>query len=166
MQRNQDAGLKLTAHAGEFRGAESIEESVRRLHLNRVGHGVRSVENPRVIEMIQSSGIGLEVCISSNVALGLYPSAQEHPFEQLRKAGCLVTLATDDPAYFATSPKNEYLIAGNAFRLSEGDCKQITLNAIDAAFCDDETKARLRQSLEGNATGFDEKVTVACDRTE
>jgi adenosine deaminase len=157
----KDAGLKLTAHAGEFRGAESVEESVKKLHLNRVGHGVRSVENPRVIEMLQSSGVGLEICISSNVALGLYPSAEEHPFEQLRKAGCLVTLATDDPAYFATSPKNEYLIAATAFGLSAVDCKQITLSAIDAAFCDNETKARLRQSLEGNNTGCNEKVTAA-----
>jgi len=147
-RRAKDAGLKLTAHAGEFRGAESVEESVRRLQLNRVGHGVRSIENPRVIEMLQSSGAGLEVCISSNVALGLYSSAQEHPFEQLRKAGCLVTLATDDPAYFATSPQNEYLIAANAFSLSEVDCKQITLNAIDAAFCSDETKVHLRRLLD------------------
>jgi hypothetical protein len=78
----------------------------------------------------------------------------------------LVTLATDDPAYFATSPKNEYLIAANAFGLSAVDCKQITLSAIDAAFCDNETKARLRQSLEGNNTGCNEKVTAACDLAE
>ena len=144
----KDAGLKLTAHAGEFRGAESVEESVKKLYLDRVGHGVRSIESPHVIDMLQGSRVGLEVCISSNVALGLYSSAQEHPFEQLRKAGCLVTLATDDPAYFATSPQNEYLIAANAFSLSEVDCKQITLNAIDAAFCDDETKVRLRRLLD------------------
>jgi adenosine deaminase len=152
----RDAGLKLTAHAGEFRGPESVLDSLQHLRLDRIGHGVRSVESPRALEELRLSGVGLEVCLTSNVALGLVTDVDAHPFERLRAAGCVVTLATDDPAYFETSVAREYSLAQQTFGLCERTLKEITHQAISAAFCDEATKAVLLRKVERDGITDDE----------
>jgi adenosine deaminase len=145
----RDAGLKLTAHAGEFCGPHNILDSIRYLRLDRIGHGIRAVESTEALQELRLRGIELEVCLTSNLKLGIVKNIGEHPFEHLRAAGCAVTLATDDPAYFNTSPAREYLLARQTFGLSARSLKQITNRAISAAFCDEVTKTRLRRKLEG-----------------
>ncbi len=139
-------GLKVTAHAGEHLAADIIVQAVECLQLDRVGHGIRAAESPSIMRQLAGSRIPLEVCLSSNLALGLYSSIDEHPIASLAAAGCSIVLGTDDPAFFGTSPHREYELAGIALPCGPSSAK-ITEQAIDAAFCPEATKAQLRLRL-------------------
>ncbi len=138
-----DAGYPCTAHAGEVGGADSVRATIAALPVSRIGHGVRASEDPRLLEQIARSGIVLEVCPGSNVALGVYPDLARHPLRRLIDAGCKVTLSSDDPPYFDTSIGREYAMAADAFGLDAQDLLRITRTAIDAAFADADTRRRL-----------------------
>jgi adenosine deaminase len=143
-------GLKATAHAGEHLAADSIIQAIDCLRLDRIGHGVRAAESASVMRQLAVSRIPLEVCLSSNLALGLYSGIEEHPIASLAAAGCAIVLGTDDPTFFATSPRREYQLAGDALPLGPTGAK-ITEQAIETAFCDEATKARLRLRLDRRA---------------
>lgn len=136
-------GLLATAHAGEHLGAETVVEAIEKLGLTRVGHGVRAAESEAVLRQLADNRIPLEVCLSSNLSLGLYNSLADHPIRKLREAGCLIVLGTDDPPFFETDIAGEYEKANEALGLREAG-RAITDDAIGAAFCDDATKAWLR----------------------
>lgn len=137
------SGLPCTVHAGEWAGPEGIREALARLPVTRLGHGVRAIEDPALVDQLAASAVTLEVCPGSNVATGLYPSLGEHPIRRLADAGVRVTVNSDDPPYFATSIGREYdNLAASGF--SCDDLVGYTRNAIDAAFADVATKARLR----------------------
>ncbi|WP_370194134.1 MULTISPECIES: adenosine deaminase [Aurantimonas] len=104
-------GLYTTAHAGEHLGAETIIEAVEELELDRVGHGVRAIESDAVVRQLAHAKIPLEICLSSNLALGVCDTIDAHPAKQLASAGCIVVLGTDDPAFFATDIATEYQLA-------------------------------------------------------
>ena len=106
-------------------------------------NGVRVSEDTQAVKEIARQGIVLEICPGSNVSLGIYSDYSEHPFPQLREAGCKVTLNSDDPPYFNTNIGDEYEKAHYHFGLSVEDLLDITRTAIDAAFIDDKQKARL-----------------------
>lgn len=148
----KDAGLRLTAHAGEHMPASTIVEAVEALGLHRVGHGVRAVEDQSVISYLVQNRIGLEVCISSNLALELYCDVSEHPICRLRDSGCFTALGSDDPAFFSSSIKNEYELAAVACSLDTAGLEQISHEAADMAFCDQETKNLLHEKIK-NAGG-------------
>jgi adenosine deaminase len=118
------------------------------LPVSRLGHGVRAIEDPTLVAEIAARGLVLEVCPGSNLATGIYPSPEAHPFCALRRAGVAVTLNSDDPPYFATSIGREYDFAARHFGLSEDDLGAITRTAIKAAFVDIDTKAVLLTRLE------------------
>ncbi|MDA0261618.1 MAG: adenosine deaminase, partial [Proteobacteria bacterium] len=139
------SGLRCTVHAGEWAGPDMIREAIETLPVQRIGHGVRAVEDPALVNEIAARGITLEVCPGSNIATGLYPSRKAHPLRQLRDAGVKVTLNSDDPPYFATSVGREYDRAATEMNFSDADLHHITDMAIDAAFVDDATKHRLRE---------------------
>ena len=101
-------GLGCTIHAGEVVGPESVWAAIRDLPVTRIGHGVRSIEDPALVEELARRGIALEVCPGSNVALGLYPSRAAHPLPRLIAAGVRVTLGSDDPPFFHTTLGTEY----------------------------------------------------------
>jgi adenosine deaminase len=138
----RDAGLGLAVHAGEWAGPESVRGGMT-LPVTRIGHGVRAIEEPELVAEIAARGLVLEVCPTSNVALGLYPDYASHPFPALRAAGVKVTLASDDPPYWAASIGGEYGVARQEFGLSDEDLRAITRTAIEAAFVD----TTLRQQL-------------------
>lgn len=138
-------GLRTTAHAGEHLGAETIIKAIELLGLDRIGHGVRAAESLEVMQKLAGLGTPLEVCIASNVALGVCPDVGEHPVATLAETGCVITLGTDDPAFFATSPAREYALAERI--LPKLTRNRVSRTAIEAAFCDDETKARLCSRL-------------------
>ena len=139
------AGLACTVHAGEWAGPDMIRQAVETLPVQRIGHGVRAIEDASLVNDLAARGITLEVCPGSNIATGIYPSRQAHPLRSLRDAGVRVTLNSDDPPYFATSVGREYDQAGREMHLSEEQLRDITNAAIDAAFVDDATKSVLRQ---------------------
>lgn len=138
-------GLRATAHAGEHRPAETIIEAVETLGLNRVGHGIRAIESPEVTRQLVEGRIPLEICLGSNIALGLYPSLTEHPIGKLADAGCTIVLGTDDPGFFGTDLAQEYALARTV--RPNLSTRAISANAIEAAFCDDPTKAILAARL-------------------
>lgn len=144
----REAGLRLTAHAGEWAGPGSVRETLDELRVERIGHGVRAIEDSALVETLAERGIVLEVCPGSNVALGLYPDFAAHPVARLRERGVRVTLSTDDPPFFRTSNSREYEALARAFGWTEADFRAINRDAAAAAFCDADTRRRLIDRLE------------------
>ena len=139
----REAGLGLTAHAGEFSGAQSVVDALDWLKVSRIGHGVRAAEDEAVMDRLAAERIVLEVCPGSNLALGVYDSAADHPLGKLWDAGVRVTLNSDDPPFFHTDLSAEYAFAAEEKRLEEADLREITRTAIEAAFVDEATRERL-----------------------
>jgi adenosine deaminase len=140
------AGLGCTIHAGEWAGAESVRAALE-LPITRIAHGVRAIEDLDLVYELEARGTVLECCPTSNVVLGVYPSYEEHPLPTLRAAGVRVALGSDDPPYFGATIEGEYEVCASRLGFSDDDLREITLTAIDAAFCDDELKASLRTRL-------------------
>lgn len=143
----RDAGLGITAHAGELDGPESIRAALDHLGVMRIGHGVRAIEDPALVERLARDKIVLELCPSSNVALGLYPDIAHHPFRRLMEAGVRVTINSDDPPFFHTSLGREYDLLAEHQGLTEADLTAATRTAIEAAFVDETTREALLAKL-------------------
>jgi adenosine deaminase len=146
----REAGLRLTAHAGEWGGPQSIRDALSALRVERIGHGVRAIEDPALVDHLAETGVVLEVCPGSNVALGVFPDWAAHPVKRLRDAGVRVTLSTDDPPFFHTTLRAEYARMADTFGWTEADFTAINRDALDAAFCDTATRERLMPRLETN----------------
>jgi len=144
----REAGLRLTCHAGEWGGPDSVRDAVRDLRVERIGHGVRAIEDPALVEELAEAGIVLEVCPGSNVALRLYPNFHAHPIEKLMKRGVKVTVSTDDPPFFHTTMAREYDALAEAFGWDDGVFHQIADTSIRAAFCREETRDKILKRLE------------------
>jgi adenosine deaminase len=142
------SGLGCTVHAGEHAGPESVRGALE-LPITRISHGVRAIEDPALVAELAERGIVLEVCPSSNVALGLYPTHADHPLGALRSAGVRVTLGSDDPPYFGCSIGSEYALAHERQGLEEGQLLEITRCAVEAAFADDALRSALLDQLPG-----------------
>jgi adenosine deaminase len=145
----EEAGLALTAHAGEVCGADSVRAALDALPVGRIGHGVRAVENPDLVRRIAGEGIVLEVCPRSNVALGVVPDLESHPLPQLLEAGVKVTINSDDPSFFRTSLQDEYDSVAATFGLDAATMNAFTRTAIEAAFIDEPTRKTLLDRLSG-----------------
>lgn len=144
----REAGLRLTTHAGEFGGPESVRDAVRILGVERVGHGVRAIEDADLVHELIDRGTVLEVCPGSNVVLGLFPDFAAHPIARLRDAGVAVTVSTDDPPFFHTTMRREYEMLNQAFGWDADDFAALNATALGAAFCDDATRERVQKRLE------------------
>ncbi|MEA2466703.1 MAG: adenosine deaminase [Thermoleophilaceae bacterium] len=140
-----DAGLGCTVHAGEWAGPESVRGGLE-LPVSRIAHGVRSIEEPALVEELAERGVFLECCPTSNVVLGIYPSYEEHPLPRLAEAGVRVTLGSDDPPYFGASIGGEYEVCRDRFGFTDDDLRAITRTALEAAFCEETLKERLTQN--------------------
>jgi adenosine deaminase len=138
-----EKGFGGTVHAGEVLGPESVWAAINDLPVTRIGHGVRSADDPRLMEELARRGIVLEVCPGSNIALGLYADRNAHPLHRLIAAGVRVTLGSDDPPFFHTTLGAEYDQAG----LGEAALRRITRTAIEASFADEATKQRLLKEV-------------------
>jgi aminodeoxyfutalosine deaminase len=139
--RARAAGLHSAPHAGETAGPESVWGAIRALGAERIGHGVRSVEDPALVEYLAERSIGLEVCPTSNIVLGVYPSLREHPLRRLYEAGALVTINTDTPAIFDITLGHEIELLSSAFGLSPEATDQIVQNGFEASFLSVEERA-------------------------
>lgn len=143
----RDAGLGITIHAGELSGADSVRDALDLIRPSRIGHGARAIEDPALIERLAASEVVLELCPASNVSLGIFESWAAHPFESLRAAGIRVTLNSDDPPHFHSSIGREYAMAASTWHYSDADLTAFTRTAIEAAFIDDGTRAKLLGQL-------------------
>lgn len=143
----REAGLGLTIHAGEVCGAFSVADSLDLVRPQRIGHGVRAIEDMDLVKRLADLGTVLEVCPGSNIALKVFPDFPSHPLRKLRDAGVKVTINSDDPPFFHTSLKREYELASSAFGFSETEINAMTGTAVEAAFVDEATRAALLAKL-------------------
>jgi adenosine deaminase len=138
----REAGLGLTVHAGEWAGPESVRGGLA-LGVTRIGHGVRASEDPELVRELADRGTVLEVCPTSNVVLGLYPSYEAHPLPALRDAGVAVTLGSDDPPYWNASIGGEYAVAAGHMGFDEEALREVTRTALRAAFVEEDVRQKL-----------------------
>jgi adenosine deaminase len=144
----REAGLRLTCHAGEWGGPDMVSDTLRDLRPTRVGHGINAAKDPALMERLAEAGVVLEVCPGSNVYLGAVPSWREHPIETLRAREVKVTVSTDDPTFFGTTMTREWEMLEKTFEWNEDDLRELNRVALDAAFCDEATRDRIRKTLE------------------
>ncbi|MCE0505141.1 adenosine deaminase [Roseivivax sp. GX 12232] len=144
----REAGLQLTVHAGEWRGPAEVASAVDDLRVARIGHGVRAAEDPALVEQLAEAGICLEVCPGSNVALGVYKRLADHPIARLRRAGVPVTVSTDDPPFFHTTMRDEYVNLARCFGWHAEDFTTLNRTALAHAFCDETTRAAIAKRLD------------------
>jgi adenosine deaminase len=144
----REAGLRITSHAGEWGGPTSIRDTLKALRPERIGHGVRAIEDLALVDALAEQGIVLELCPGSNIALGIYPTWRKHPIAELDRRGVRVTISTDDPPFFHTTMAREYDLLAEAFDWDAGQFARIARQSLDAAFCDADTKAVIRKRLE------------------
>ncbi len=147
-ERAVDAGLHSVPHAGEAAGPSSIRGALQALRAERLGHGVRILEDTELVAEVRERGIPLEVCPSINIATGLYPSTPEHPLPRLLEAGLVVTLNADVPAMIATSVAREYVLAREVFGLDDHRLAAIARAGARAAFMEASARAALEEAIE------------------
>jgi len=146
-RRARDAGLRTIAHAGEAAGAASVRQAVEGLGAERIGHGVRAVEDPAVVDLLAERGIPLEVCPTSNVQTSTVPGYAEHPLPVLLARGLAATLNTDDPSISGIDLPHEYRVARRLIGLGDDALATLQENALAAAFLDDDERRSLVEAV-------------------
>jgi adenosine deaminase len=142
------AGLMLAPHAGELRGPDHIWACLEGLHADRLGHGVRSAEDPALLDRIVEAGIALEVCPVSNVALGVYSDLTSVPLPELMAAGATIALGADDPLLFGSQLAGQYATMRAAHDLTDEQLADLAAMSIRASRAPDDVKTRLAADVE------------------
>lgn len=139
--------LNCTAHAGEAMGAESVWETINKLKPKRIGHGVRSIEDEKLIDFILENNFHLEVCPTSNIKTKTFESMDKHPIDKLFKKNISLSINSDGRTISDVNLNEEYHKLSNSFGWSVQQLQQCNLNAIDHAFTTDNNKELLRQKI-------------------
>jgi adenosine deaminase len=141
-------GLKSDPHAGELAGPRSVWTALNLLHADRIGHGVRSSEDPQLVAYLRERQIPLEICPTSNIRLKVYPDYASHPLRRLWDAGVLVTVNSDDPPLFDTDLNNEYQVLVDHFGFTADELERASLNALRVSFLPAAEKTRLEADFQ------------------
>ncbi len=131
-----------------FAGVESIWGAVRKLGVERIGHGMRANEEPELVALLKQKRIPLEMCPISNIRTGVCESIKSHPIKQYFDDGLMVTVNSDDPAMFNTSMNDEYLTLVKRLGFTVDDLKQISMNGIEASFMPEANKIEMKALFE------------------
>jgi adenosine deaminase len=142
-EQAQQFGFHTSAHAGEAAGAESIWGAVRELKVERIGHGTRAQEDPRLLDYLAEKQIPLEMCPLSNVCTGVVRSIDEHPIRRYFEHGLFVTVNTDDPKMFGNSLAEEYRLLESRLGFSRKEIRELVLQGIRASWLPHERKEQL-----------------------
>ena len=142
----KEAEFPITVHAGEWDGPEKIHDAISLLHPTRLGHGVRSIEDSSLVELIKDLDIVLETCPTSNIATKIYENYEEHPVKKLFDQNVKITVNSDDPPFFNASVAGEYEVMAG-LGLSDDELMSLTKNAIQSAFCNQATKEKLLNKI-------------------
>ena len=145
----REAGLGVTAHAGEWTGAGTVRDAIENLGVQRVGHGVRVLEDPQVVALALERGLVFEVCLTSNVQTGVVPRLAEHPLSRMTRLGLRTTINTDDPAVSASNLTDEYTLAVEHLSFSVEAIKHTLLTAAASAFLPPAERAALVEQFRG-----------------
>nr|WP_202611345.1 MULTISPECIES: adenosine deaminase [Proteus] len=132
--RARDTGWKITVHAGEAAGAESIWHAIKELGASRIGHGVKAIEDPRLMDYLADHQIGIESCLTSNIQTSTIASLAQHPLKKFLEHGIIASLNTDDPAVEGIELKHEYTVAAPAAGLTAAQIRQAQINGLTMAF--------------------------------
>jgi len=139
----KDAGLKVTIHSGEDTPASAVWDTIHAFQPDRIGHGIHSIEDMKVIELIKERGITLEVNPWSNYLTNSVPTIEAHPLKKLFDLGLRVTINSDDPEVLETNVNNEYRIAHEILGMSMDDIAACNRYAFEASFIEDSAKQRI-----------------------
>jgi adenosine deaminase len=148
-------GFRLTAHAGEAAGAESIWVAVEKLGVERVGHGVRAKEDPRLLALLKEKQIPLDMCVTSNVRTGVCQSVEAHPIKEYFQQGLMVTVNSDDPTMFNTSISQEYLALIQRLGFSVVELRRLIANGMHASFMSEGDKQTMKSQCDGEWEGLE-----------
>jgi len=143
----RDAGLRLTAHAGETMGPESIWAALN-IGAERIGHALSAQLDSDLMEVLAERQVPLEICVTSNVRTGCCPTLEEHPVRRYFDAGLMVTLNSDDPAMFESDLQDEYRVAHDAFGFTAEHLRELAANSIEASFLPAVRKVALLHQIE------------------
>jgi adenosine deaminase len=143
----RERGFRTSAHAGEAAGPESVWGAVRSLKVDRIGHGTRAIDDPRLVALLAERRVPIEACPISNVRTGVVPSIAAHPIRALFDAGVIVTVNTDDPKMFNTSLEDEYEALDTHLGFTWTELTTLNDHALAAAWCDEDEKRRLLQLI-------------------
>jgi adenosine deaminase len=153
----RSAGLHSVPHAGESSDAQSIWDAIRYLHAERIGHGIRAIDDAQLLAYLVEHAIALEVCPTSNVRTRSVPSLTEHPLPGLVAAGVTVSINSDDPPMFSTTLNNEYAVAAQLLELDAAGVAELARSAVRASFQSSAGKAALLAEIDeyvgGHSTG-------------
>ncbi|BHH83981.1 adenosine deaminase [Desulforhopalus sp. 52FAK] len=145
--RARELGLLTVAHAGEEGPAENVWTSIHDLQVSRVDHGVRSVEDPKLMSHLAVAQIPLTVCPLSNVKLRVFDTMAEHTILEMLDAGLCVTVNSDDPSYFGGYMTENFMGLSRELGMTKAQAHQLTLNSVEASFADDDRKEEMRNML-------------------
>jgi len=141
-------GFRVTAHAGESAGPDSVRDAVCLLGVERIGHGIASIHDPSLIKMLKEKQIPLEICPTSNLKTRVVDKVENHPVRSFFNTGLLVTLNTDDPTMFGISITEEFEFLNKSYSFSLREIKQLTKNALHASFFNEGQKILLNRKIE------------------
>lgn len=150
-RRARDAGWRVTAHAGEAAGPESVWQAIRGLGATRIGHAVRATEDPALIEYLAEHRIGVEANLTSNVQTSAVRDYASHPLRRLLERGVLASINTDDPGISGIDLAHEYRVAAPAAGLTPAQIRQVQRNGLEIAFLSDEGRQALLRTKAAGA---------------
>jgi adenosine deaminase len=150
--RAREGGLHITVHAGEWGGAGNVAAAITQLGAERIGHGVRVMEDPAVVALARERGVAFEVCVTSNFQTGVVSALDDHPINQMRQAGLAVTINTDDPSISQITLSDEYSLVCEHLGLSLASLQAHILASANAAFLPDAERRDLVRNLEKELT--------------
>ncbi len=159
-ERAREAGLPRIPHAGETAGPASVWTAIRQLHANRLGHGIRSAEDPALVEYLRVHQIPLEVCPTSNICLRVYPDYAAHPLRRLWEAGLFITVNSDDPPMFNTDLNHEYEVLVDHFGFNAAELEKMSLNALRASLLPEAEHARLEKEFRAEFNRLRQELSI------
>jgi adenosine deaminase len=150
-KKGRDAGWRITVHAGEAGGPQSVWDAIQLLGAERIGHGVRALEDPKLADYLAEHRVPIEANLTSNVHTSTVADLDSHPLRDMLAAGLVCSINTDDPGISAIDLRHEYEVAAPAAGLTREQIHQAQINAFETAFLSDEEKRLLREKHQGAA---------------
>lgn len=148
-REGRERGLRSIPHAGETHGPASIRGAIDALGADRIGHGIRILEDPSLVELVVGREIGLDVCPTSNAMTRSVASLATHPLPEMLGAGLRCTLASDDPSMFHSFLAHEYEVCRRVLGLDDARLAALARNGVRASFAEDELRERLEHEIDG-----------------
>ncbi len=154
----REAGVHITIHAGEWAGAQSVYTAVAHLNAERIGHGIRAIEDSTVVQLLYDKSVTLEVCPTSNLQTGAVRGMVQHPLPDLYNLRLRVTLNTDDPSISDTTLTDEYAVAVGALGMTPPQVYRMLRNSVEAAFIPQEERPWLLDTIRQGLSAYPEAV--------